>query len=74
MHTQSENSATPRLLRRDEVERRTGMARSTIYDGIRAGTFPRAVALTTTSRAWVEAEINQWLADRIAARDAERAA
>lgn len=68
----SSTTTTPsRLLRREEVERVTGLARSTIYDGIRAGTFPKPIPLTTTARAWVESEVLQFVADRIAARDAK---
>lgn len=68
------NNATPlRLLRRHEVERQTGLARSSLYDLIRADRFPRPVALTTTARAWRSDEIEQWIAARIAARDAQAA-
>lgn len=73
-HHAHETYATPRLLRRDAVERVTGLKRSTLYDAIRAGTFPRPVPLTATARAWREDEVQQWIADRIAARDAGRAA
>jgi prophage regulatory protein len=68
------NNNTPRLLRREEVERITGLARSTLYDGIRAGTFPRPVPLTATARAWRSDEVDAWIAARIAARDEGRAA
>lgn len=67
-------TTAPRLLRRDAVERITGLARSTIYDGIRAGTFPKPVPLTATARAWRSDEIEQWIVGRIAARDQGRAA
>ena len=74
MHTQSENGATSRLLRRDEVEHLTGLRRSTLYDQMRAGTFPRPVAITATARAWRSVEIDAWIAQRCAARDAQAAA
>ncbi|PSJ19006.1 hypothetical protein CVH10_25105, partial [Halomonas sp. ND22Bw] len=32
---------TPRILRRPEVERLTGLSRSSIYDAMRRGEFPR---------------------------------
>ena len=67
--------ATPtRLLRLPDVIRSTGLARSSIYDLIAAGRFPRPVPLTATARAWREDEVQQWIADRIAARDAKAAA
>ncbi|EQD33414.1 Prophage CP4-57 regulatory, partial [mine drainage metagenome] len=58
-----------RLLRRDEVEHQTGLRRSTLYDAIRAGTFPRPVPLTATARAWRSDEVEAWIAAKIAARD-----
>lgn len=60
------------ILRRREVEARTGLGCSTIYDGIKAGTFPAPIQLGPKSVGWVEAEIVAWLAARVAARDAAR--
>lgn len=68
------NTAPPRLLRRPEVERLTGLARSSLYDLIRAGRFPAPIPLTTTARAWVESEVLEFVAGRIAERDAKAAA
>jgi len=56
-----------RLIRLPEVIRQTGLARSSIYDGIRAGTFPKPVPLCGRNVAWVESETQQWIAERIAA-------
>jgi len=57
-----------RLLRLPEVIRQTGLARSTIYDAIRAQNFPASVPLGGRNVAWVSTEVSQWVADRIAAR------
>lgn len=74
----TKESNTPALplviLRRREVEARTGLGCSTIYDAIKAGTFPAPVQLGPKSVGWVESEINAWLAARVAARDAARQA
>lgn len=56
-----------RLLRRPEVERLTGLRRSTIYELMREGRFPKPIQLSKKSVAWVEAEINEWIAARIKA-------
>lgn len=56
-----------RILRRKQVEARTGLSRSTIYDGVNAGTFPKPINLGRQSVGWVEAEIEQWIRERIAA-------
>lgn len=62
-----------RLLRRREVEQKTGKSRAAIYADIRAGTFPEPVPIGINSVAWLEAEIDQWIADRLAERNAVRA-
>jgi prophage regulatory protein len=62
------------LLRLPQVIVQTGCGRSTLYDAIRAGTFPKPVPLTTTARAWRSDEVDAWIAARIAARDEGRPA
>ncbi|WP_363800041.1 AlpA family transcriptional regulator [Lysobacter firmicutimachus] len=61
-----------RLIRIREVCDRVGLSKSTIYDRIGRGDFPKPVPLGTIV-AWVEAEIDRWIEERIADRD-ERAA
>ena len=55
----------PTILRRNQVEARTGLARSTIYQHVRAGTFPKPISLGAKSVGWIEAEVNAWLEARI---------
>lgn len=55
------------ILRRPEVERRTGLARSTIYAAIAAGSFPAPIKLSTRSVGWVEDDVIAWLEARVAA-------
>jgi len=57
----------PAILRRKQVEARTGLGRSTIYAKVAAGEFPAPVQLSTRAVGWVEAEISRWLEARIAA-------
>lgn len=54
------------LIRRKEVERLTSLSRSRIYALMAAGDFPKPVQLGTMSVAWLEAEIHEWIANRIA--------
>jgi prophage regulatory protein len=56
-----------RILRRKQVEARIGLSRSSIYDAVNAGTFPKPINLGRQSVGWIEAEVDQWLRDRIAA-------
>lgn len=53
------------IIRRSRVEERTGLSRSTIYDRIRAGTFPAPISLGAKAVGWIEAEIDGWLAAQV---------
>ena len=55
-----------RFLRLPEVQARTGLSRSTIYVRIEQGRFPRPVSLGGRAVGWVEAELDEWLRERIA--------
>jgi prophage regulatory protein len=68
------SDSTPRLIRFDEVMHITGISRPRIYALIAAGRFPRQVKLGSMSVAFVEAEIRDWVATRIAERDSTQAA
>jgi prophage regulatory protein len=63
-------SARRRVLRLPEVEAVTGLKHSAIYEKIADGTFPPPIALTSAARGWIETEIEDWLDQRIAERDA----
>jgi prophage regulatory protein len=53
------------VLRRSQVQSRTGLSRSTIYLRIAEGTFPRPISLGARAVGWVESEVEQWLEKRI---------
>ena len=55
----------PSILRRPQVEARTGLKRSTIYDRIKAGTFPAPISLGEKAVGWIESEIDAWLTAQI---------
>lgn len=65
--TGSVETKAVRLIRLPVVIDQTGLARSSIYDGIRAGTFPKPVPLCGRNVGWIEAEVQKWIGDRIAA-------
>lgn len=62
------------LLRLPEVCKRTGLSRSTIYDLLAAGNFPKPVPVTPSRRAWRSDELAAWIDERTAERDARQAA
>ena len=49
------------LIDRIEVERRAGLTRSTIYAGMRAGTFPLAVKVGAKGVRWKSSDITKWI-------------
>jgi prophage regulatory protein len=51
-------------LRRPAVQELTGLSRSTIYDLMAKGDFPRPVHLTAKAVGWPESKIVEWLAQR----------
>ena len=59
-----------RILRKPEVEEKTGLSGQTIWRKERAGQFPRRIMLGPNSVGWLEAEIDEWIAARVAERDA----
>jgi prophage regulatory protein len=57
------------ILRRKQVESRTGLSRSTIYLRIKKGTFPKPIKLGERAVGWLEQEIDSWLDERVQHRD-----
>jgi prophage regulatory protein len=53
------------ILRRKQVEQRTGLSRSSIYDAVKAGTFPAPINLGERAVGWIEAEVSDWISRRI---------
>jgi prophage regulatory protein len=56
------------ILRRKQVEARVGLRRSTLYQRIADGSFPAPVRLGGRAVGWIEAEITEWLTNRVAER------
>jgi prophage regulatory protein len=54
------------ILRRKQVQERTGLSRSTIYMRIAQGTFPKAISLGDRAVGWVDSEIDAWLTNQLA--------
>lgn len=53
------------ILRLSQVISRTGLSRSTIYQRMDDGEFPRQISLGANSVGWIEAEIDDWISSRI---------
>ncbi|WP_246598867.1 AlpA family transcriptional regulator [Methylogaea oryzae] len=60
-----------RIVRLPQVMDLTGLARSTIYAKISCNDFPGPIRLGPRAAGWVLAEIEQWIAERINARNGQ---
>lgn len=62
------NEPTPlRFIRMREVIKKTGLCKSSIYDLINKKDFPQPIHLSARSVAFIESEVEAWMADRISA-------
>lgn len=59
-----------KFIRLPEVKNKTGLSRSSIYLRMSSGEFPQSISLGSRAIAWLEADIEQWLDDRIEASKA----
>jgi prophage regulatory protein len=57
------------ILRRQAVEKATGLSRSSIYERMAQGDFPKPVPLGARAVGWLETEVMEWVRERIARRD-----
>lgn len=62
----------PSILRRKQVQERTGLSSATLYRRMAAGDFPLPVDLGGNSVGWYESEISNWLLDRAKSRKGAR--
>ena len=53
------------ILKRPEVQARTGISRSGIYQKIANGEFPRPISLGPRAVGWLESSIDEWIQSRI---------
>ena len=58
-----------RVLRLPQVEAKTGLKHTAIYQKICEGSFPRPIPLGTKARGFVESEVDDWIKAQIAKRD-----
>ncbi len=66
MNQQVPTQQPRRALRLPQVLDRTGKSRAAVYRDIAAGKFPAPFKIGERASAWSEADIEQWLANRMA--------
>lgn len=54
-----------RVLRLPDVKNATGLSRSSIYQMMSEGSFPRNISLGKHAVGWLENEISDWINSRI---------
>ena len=65
MTMQQEKEHKLAILRRRQVEQRTGLSRSTLYQYMKDGCFPKPVPLGPRAVGWLESEVSDWIIMRI---------
>lgn len=62
----------PLIYRERDLRTLTSLSRKAREDAMNAGTFPRPIPLGPKARGWLVSEIQDWIDQRKAARDALR--
>lgn len=53
------------ILRRSQVEARTGLSRSGIYRSMANGRFPPPIQLGPRAVGWLESDVDHWIEERV---------
>ncbi len=48
-----------------EIKFRTGLSRSTVYEFMKVGKFPKPINIGTRTKKWLESDIDHWIAEQI---------
>lgn len=68
MNQVNPTTSTPqRLLRLPDVCALVSLGKSSIYEGVKAGTFPAPIKLSRRAVCWPAASIDAWITERIKA-------
>ena len=63
--SKNQQNENQRLIRRKEVQAKTGLGASSIYAMMKSGEFPQCLNLSERRVAWIESDIDKWIADRV---------
>lgn len=66
---ENEAQKPKRVIRLPETELRTGLKKSTIYERLANGEFPKPINLGSRAVGWIESDIEDWIEARIAERN-----
>ncbi|WP_075709657.1 AlpA family transcriptional regulator [Vibrio panuliri] len=65
MRTTAIGERPMRFLKLKEVMQKTALSRSAIYRKMNDGEFPQSVSLGDRAVAWVESEVDEWMAGKL---------
>lgn len=63
--SQTQPSPERHIMRREEVERKTGFKRAHIYNLMKEGKFPQAKRIGLRAVGWDSREIERWIVERL---------
>lgn len=61
------NTTPSRISKLPEVQHRTGLGRTSIYNKMARGEFPKSIRIGVRAVGWFEADIDRWIAERVEA-------
>lgn len=61
----TEQTNKERFINIDEVEHRTGLKKTAIYEQMKKGLFPENINISLNRVVWLESEIDDWIAEKI---------
>lgn len=64
--SKTQKTENQRLIRRKEVQNRTGLGASSIYAMMKQDKFPKSIILSERRVAWLESDVDTWIAERVA--------
>jgi prophage regulatory protein len=68
----SKENMTTKLMKLPDVLTRVAISRSKLYAKVKEGTFPAPISLGARAVAWVEQEVEDWIAALVAKSRVER--
>ncbi|MCW9715828.1 helix-turn-helix transcriptional regulator [Avibacterium avium] len=57
-----------RFISLDEVITRTSLSKSTIYNYMRGGKFPKSITIASNRVVWLESEVDSWIEEKLRRR------
>jgi prophage regulatory protein len=64
------NTASPRIISIKDVQHLTSLCKSSIYELMRLGEFPRSIDLGARRVGWLLSEVEGWIRGRVSAASA----